>query len=70
LAGMQITDIDDITRRGDARMLAYLLWRVRRSHSRYWNALKPSPWDGSNPEPTILERLRETVARIMDYLRS
>jgi len=70
LAGMQITDVAEIAAQGDPRMLAYLLWRVRRSHGRYWKTLKASPWDDSNPEPAILERLRESAARIFDYLRS
>ena len=70
LAGLQVTDIENITAGVDAKILAYLLWRVRRIHGRYWKSLKPSLEDGLSMDPTILERLKETVARTMDYLKS
>lgn len=70
LAGLQVTDTADIATWVDPRMLAYLLWRVRRSHSRYWKCLKPAANDGSDRPPTVPERLRECMARIMDYFRS
>jgi acetoin utilization deacetylase AcuC-like enzyme len=70
LADLQVTDIADIASGVDARMLAYLLWRVRRSHSRYWKSLEAAARDGSVLEPTILERLRENALRIMNYFRS
>ncbi|MEJ2164954.1 MAG: histone deacetylase [Desulfobacterales bacterium] len=70
LAGLQVTDTADIAAWVDAGMLAYLLWRVRRSHGRYWKCLKPAANDGSDRPPTVAERLRESTARIMDYFRS
>ena len=68
LAGMQVTDIADIEAGADARMIAYLLWRVRRFHGRYWKSLKPASIEGSE-RPTVSERLRESMIRIMDYFK-
>ncbi|UCD80044.1 MAG: histone deacetylase [Desulfobacterales bacterium] len=70
MAGLQATDIEKITAGVDAKMITYLLWRVRRIHGRYYGSLRPSPGNGANPAPTFLERLRETSARIMDYLKN
>ena len=70
LAGLQVADIENITAGVDAKMLAYLLWRIRRIHGRYWKSLKPAGGEGSIPEPTILERLRENALRIGNYFRS
>jgi acetoin utilization deacetylase AcuC-like enzyme len=70
LSGLQTTDIDAITAGVDAKMLAYLMWRIRRSHGRYWKSLKAAASEGSMPEPTFLERLRENALRIMNYFRS
>jgi len=70
LAGMQVTDVAEIAAVGDARMLAYLLWRVRRIHGRYWKGLNaPAAAGTTDPAPTLMERLKERAARIMDYLR-
>lgn len=70
LAGLQVTDIGSIMAGADAKMLAVLLWRVRRIHGRHWKTLERALKNGSDPEPSITERLRETMARIMAYLRS
>jgi len=70
MAGLQITDAADIAAGADARLLAYLLWRIRRIHGRYWKNLGTFPRDGSNPDPTRVERFKETMARILDYLKS
>ena len=70
MAGLQRTDIADIAAGGDARMLAYLLWRVRRIHGRYWKSLRTNPQHGANPDPTMGERFKDTMARITDYLKS
>jgi acetoin utilization deacetylase AcuC-like enzyme len=70
LSGLQATDIDTITAGVNAKMIAYLLWRIRRSHGRYWKSLEAAASDGSIPEPTILERLRENALRIMNFFRS
>ena len=70
LAGLQVTDIGSIMAGADAKMLAVLLWRVRRIHGRHWKTLEQALKNGSDLEPSITERLRETMARIMAYLRS
>jgi acetoin utilization deacetylase AcuC-like enzyme len=70
LAGLQVTDIENITAGVDAKILAYLLWRVRRIHGRHWQSLKPAAGESSDLQPTISERLRETMARIMEYLKN
>ena len=70
LAGMQATDPAAIAAGVDDRVLAYLLWRVRRVHGRYWKSLEPASNEGADRPPTVPERLRETMARVMDYLRS
>ena len=70
MAGLQITDAAAIAAGADARLLAYLLWRIRRVHGRYWKNLGTFPQDGSDPDPTRVERFKETMARIIDYLKS
>lgn len=70
LSGVQTTDINRITAGVDAKMLAYLMWRVRRSHGRYWKSLEAAARDGSIPEPSILERLTENAMRFMNYFRN
>jgi hypothetical protein len=54
----------------DAKMLAVLLWRIRRIHGRHWKALELALKNGLEPEPSIAESLRETMARAIAYLRS
>jgi acetoin utilization deacetylase AcuC-like enzyme len=70
LAGLQVTDIGDIMTGSDTRMLRVLLWRVRRIHGRYWKSLEVDLNNGSDPEPSITDRLKESMARIAAYLRN
>jgi acetoin utilization deacetylase AcuC-like enzyme len=70
LAGLQVTDTSNIMAGADPRMLVVLLWRIRRIQSRYWRALELALKNDSEPEPSISERLRDRIARIMAYLRS
>ena len=70
LAGLQVTDISNIMAGADERMLAVLLWRIRRIHGKYWKTLELAMKNAADPAPTIAERLRERSARIMAYLRS
>jgi len=71
MAGLQVTDIENITAGVDAKILAYLLWRVRRNHGRYWKRLSaPVAADTTDPHPTLMERLKERSARLLDYLKS
>jgi acetoin utilization deacetylase AcuC-like enzyme len=70
LAGLQATDPAAIAAGVDDRVLAYLLWRVRRVHGRYWKSLEPSSNEGSDRPPTVSERLRESMARIINYFKS
>jgi len=69
LSGLQTTDIDTITAGVDAKTLAYLMWRVRRSHGQYWKSLEAAAKDGSILQPTVLERLRENALRIWNYFK-
>jgi len=68
LAGLQITDINAIIAGADSKMLAVLLWRVRRIHGRHWKTLAQSLTDGSETVPTVGERLKETMMRLRAYL--
>ena len=78
MAGLQRTDIADIAAGGDARMLAYLLWRVRRIHGRYWKSLGTNPQHGDNPEPPTRSgsktrwRASQTILKVdgMDVIMS
>ncbi len=70
LAGLQTTDIDDIIARADSGRLAVVLWRARRIHGRHWKALADSLKNGSTPQPSVAERLKETTARILAYLKN
>jgi acetoin utilization deacetylase AcuC-like enzyme len=67
MSGLQVTDIENMTAGADSRMLAYLLWRVRRSHGQCWKSLETAAADGSIPEPAVLQRLREKALRIISY---
>jgi acetoin utilization deacetylase AcuC-like enzyme len=70
LSGLQVTDVGNMAAGADARMLAYLLWRVRRSHGYCWKSLETAAADGSIPQPTVLQRLREKTLRIISYFMS
>jgi acetoin utilization deacetylase AcuC-like enzyme len=70
LAGLQATDIKDIAAGVDAKILGYLIWQVRRNHGRYWKSLKPAAQEDADWQPSIAERLKETTARIVEYLKS
>ena len=70
LAGLQVADIENITDGVDAKMMAYLLWQVRRNHGKYWKSLKPASQEDADWQPSIYERLKETTARIIGYLKS
>ncbi len=70
LAGLQQTDLAVILTEADSRTMDYLIWRVRRVHGKHWNMMMRSLEDGSNPAPSIAERLRQTTARILAYLKS
>jgi hypothetical protein len=54
----------------DSEILAVLLWRVRRIHGRYWKTLQLALKNGSDPEPSFVQRFKEKLARITAYLRS
>jgi acetoin utilization deacetylase AcuC-like enzyme len=69
LSGLQVTDIENITAGADAKMLAYILWRVRRIHGRYWKSLRLAAREGLDRPPAVSVRLKESMARMMDYLR-
>ena len=70
MAGLQVADIENITDGVDAKMMAYLLWQVRRYHVKYWKSLKPASPEDVDWQPSIYERLKETTVRIIDYLKS
>jgi len=70
LAGLQAADIENITDGVDAKMMAYLLWQVRRYHGKYWKSLKPASLEDVDWQPSIYDRLKETTVRIIDYLKS
>ena len=67
LAGLQVTDIENMAAGADTRMLAYLMWKIRRSHGHCWKSLETAAADGSIPEPTVLQRWREKALRIISY---
>jgi acetoin utilization deacetylase AcuC-like enzyme len=70
LAGLQKTDIGGVMSGADSEILAVLLWRVRRIHGRYWKTLQLALKNGSDPEPSFVQRFKEKLARITAYLRS
>jgi len=72
LAGLQTTDVAELAAGGDSKTLAYLLWRVRQAHGKYWKSLRPLPGDSSanDDPPPLLDRLKENAARIADYLKN
>ena len=70
MAGLQITDINAIIAGADSKILAVLLWRVRRIHGRHWKTLAQSLTDGSETVPTVGERLKETMMRLWAYLNT
>jgi hypothetical protein len=67
---LQITDINAIIAGADSKMLAVLLWRIRRIHGRHWKTLAQSLADGSESVPTVGERVKETMRRLRAYLNT
>jgi len=70
LAGLQRTDTEAIMAAADPAKLKYVLWQVRRVLGGYWKSLRPSPGDGSDPGPSLSERLGESMARTLAYFKS
>ncbi len=70
LAGLQRTDTAAIMATADQIKLKYVLWRVRRVLGGHWKSLQTSPDDDANLRLSLSERLGETVARVLDYLKS
>ena len=70
LAGLQRTDTAAIMAAADPQKLKYVIWRARHVLGRYWKNLQPTPGDGTDPGLSLSERLGETLARFLDYLKS
>jgi len=70
LSGLQITDFEDIMAEADLNKLGVLYWQIGRVHGQHWKTLAQSLKAGSYPEPSIIERLKDTAARIGAYLNS
>jgi hypothetical protein len=70
MAGRRTTDIHSIIASANPRKTAYVIWRVKRAHRKYWKTLAMS----ATGEPVtdhfpIMERLRGAMARWMTFFR-
>jgi len=70
LAGLQKTDLEPIMAGVDLKKLRVLFWQIGRIHGRYWKSLAQSLQADLAPEPSIIERLKETAARTLTYLKN
>ena len=70
MAGLQKTNLDDIIPRADIKRLKVLLWRIKRVHGRHWPRLAQSMAHDLYPEPSVVERLMDTTARVAAYLKN
>lgn len=64
LAGIETTDLAAILAAADLKKLKYIFWRVGRIHGERWQSL------GSAAAPSLGERLKENLARILVYFKS
>ncbi|MCB2145579.1 MAG: histone deacetylase [Deltaproteobacteria bacterium] len=70
MSGRRTTDIRSIIASADPRKTAYVIWRVKHVHRKYWKTLAMS----ATGEPVadtfpIMERLRGDMARWMTFFR-
>lgn len=70
MAGLQETDIEDSIAEADPKRLKVLVWRIWRIHGRHWPGLAQALHDGPSAEPTVVARLKDTIAHIAAYFKS
>ncbi len=70
MAGLQITDLEDIIAKADTKRLSVLLSRIRRIHGHRWPRLAKSLAHDLYPEPPFIERLMDAIARVAAYLKN
>jgi acetoin utilization deacetylase AcuC-like enzyme len=70
MAGLQATDKGAIMALAHREKTDYALWRVKRIHKRYWKCLAMPLSVDPTATPSILDRIREGVARLIAYFKS
>ena len=71
MAGKQFTDKLAAMQTASHRKIAVTLWRVKRVHGKYWkNLTSPSASDASDTPPSIGERFRSSIDRLVAYFKS
>ena len=70
LAGLQSTDPLPLMAAADRRKVDHVIWRVRRIHGRYWDALTRPPAGEPTKRQPFIERLRGHLAWWGAYFRS
>jgi len=71
MTGRRVTDLKKTVAADDRKRVAYILWRVRRTHGRYWPCLQQSPEGDSPKNPiSLMERLRGDLARWVSFFNN
>ena len=70
MVGLRTTDIRTILASADLKKTAYVRWRVRRMHQKYWKCLAMALSDGSTAAPAIIDRFRGNLSRWIAYFKS
>jgi acetoin utilization deacetylase AcuC-like enzyme len=71
MAGRRTTDIPGIIAAANRRKTAYVIWRVKRAHRKYWKCLvRPAPGDAAADRLPIIDRIRGDLARWSTFFRA
>ncbi len=69
MAGLRLTDPRALMAGADRRKVAYAIWRVKRVHRKYWEALSAAPSQCPSA-PSAMDRLRGVLAWWGAYFNS
>ncbi len=69
LADIQFTDPLEIMATADPKKMKYVLWRVKRVYKRYWKNLNSDSGSGMEEVPTLFDRIKEVLSRLLMYFQ-
>ena len=70
MVGRRTTDIHGMMASADPKKIAYVLWRVKRMHQKYWKCLALSSTGSAPAVPSRMDRFRGTLSRWIAYFKS
>ncbi|MGD9975066.1 MAG: histone deacetylase, partial [Desulfatirhabdiaceae bacterium] len=69
LTDSQFTDPLEMMATADRKKMNYVLWRIKQVHMRYWKSLDSDPAGGMEETPSILDRTKAGLSRVLMYLK-